>query len=97
MCAFLPVKRHCCRQYSQCQFLLCLYVRDTKGKKLFEVEEAEDLSGLGGYQNGVMVYKNSLYDKSFNVIATPDESGYDRVEYQSESNIIVSKYKQYMK
>ena len=69
-----------------------IYAIDTKGKKLFEVEEAKDLSGLGGYQNGVMVYKNSLYDKSFNVIATPDESGYDRVEYQSESNIIVSKY-----
>lgn len=69
-----------------------IYAIDTKGKKLFEVDEAEDLSGLGGYQNGVMTYKNSLYDKSFNVITTPDESGYDRIEYQSEGNIIVSKY-----
>ncbi len=69
-----------------------VYAIDTTGKKLFEIPDCEEFNSFWAYENGTFVYENSLYDTEFNLIASPENNGYDNILYSPDGNIIVSKY-----
>ena len=69
---------------------------DTAGNILFDIGEQMlfEMWGNNGYQNGIWVYDNQIYDKTGTVIASPEMTGYDRLLTNSFHGFVLAMKKE---